>query len=173
MYSDRHLYQHSTSKQWSPLNLLKLNDLLDASWSTGEEIYSQLSINNRKTLILQVHDDFTSMPSPGPSSEHLRFCVCTSQIWISPPKHPDASNCPSVLKAKQQTESPWPTEKFYEVQLANRLWMATRSCLWTFYFFVRTRDMKMILVHLETNGASNHRQTGVELHQSNEKPLPN
>lgn len=113
MYWYRHLCQHSTSKQWNPLNQLRPNVLLDATWSTERETHSQFSINESTTIIcLKVHNKFTSIPIPGPSSEHLRFPDCMSQIWISPPKHPDASNCPSVLKAKLQTESPWPTEKF-------------------------------------------------------------
>lgn len=50
----------------------------------------------------------TSIPPPGPSSVHLRFPDEVSQIWISPSKLPDASNCPSALNAKLDTESLWP-----------------------------------------------------------------
>lgn len=53
---------------------------------------------------------FTSMPPPGPSRVHFRFCDVISQIWIIPSKLPDASNCPSVLNAKLETESLWPAE---------------------------------------------------------------
>ena len=51
------------------------------------------------------------MPPPGPSSVHLRF-PDASQILTSPSKLPDASNCPSLLKAKLETESVWPAQAF-------------------------------------------------------------
>lgn len=87
---------------WMPTDPLRRN-IID----------SQFLINDTTIIVrLEEHNKFTSMPPPRPSNEHLRFSECMSQIWTIPSKDPDASNCPSVLKAKLQTESLWPKQKF-------------------------------------------------------------
>lgn len=75
------------------------------------------------------------MPPPGPSRVAFTFPVDKSHIWISPSKLPEASNLPSLLKARLETESLWPAKILSMDKLIHFMVNATltkycsRSCL--------------------------------------------
>jgi hypothetical protein len=70
-------------------------------------LHIKLFINCRTIAARQKYciNGFTSIPPPGPSKVDFRFPDAISQIWMMPSKLPDASNCPSLLNAKLETES--------------------------------------------------------------------
>lgn len=61
------------------------------------------------------------MPSLGPSRVHFKPPWAISHTLTTPSKLPDASNCPSALNDKLDTESWWPTQEMFEkIQDVNR-----------------------------------------------------